>query len=102
MKLRNQLLKIQKRNSTKPERKIMEILKENHIPFRAKWKVNGKEVDFLVGRVILEIDGKIHKHIDTEREKMLFDAGYIPIHISSREIYEDKAIEEKIIGLIKQ
>jgi len=32
---------------------------------------------------------------------MLFDAGYIPIHISIKEIYENKAIEEKIINLIK-
>lgn len=77
------------------------MLKRNHIPFRAKWRVNGKEVDFLIGRVILEIDGKIHRHIDSEREKMLFDAGYVPIHISVKEIYEDKAIEEKILSLIK-
>ena len=99
--MRNQLLKIQKRNSTKSERKVAEILKKNHIPFKTKWRIKNREVDFLIGKVILEIDGKIHRHIDTEREKMLFDAGYIPIHISIKEIYEDEAIEKKILELTK-
>ena len=99
--MRNQLLNLAKNKSTKSERKIAEILKRNHIHFKTKWKVNGKETDFLIGRVILEIDGKIHKHIDTEREKMLFDADYVPIHISIKEIYENKAIEERILSLIK-
>lgn len=99
--MRNQLNRLKKINSTKAERKIAEILKRNHIPFKTKWKVNNKEVDFIIGKVIFEIDGSVHKHIDPEREKMLFDAGYIPIHISIEEVYDDK-IGEKILDLIKQ
>ena len=99
--MRNQLLNLAKNKSTKSERKIAEILKKNHIPFKTKWKVNGKEVDFLIGKVICEIDGNVHKNIDAKREQMLWNMGYIPIHISIREIYEDKAIEEKILSLIK-
>ena len=99
--MRCQLLKLKKGHSTKSERKIAELLKKKHIPFKTKVLINKAEVDFLIGRVILEIDGKIHRYIDTKREKMLFDAGYVPIHISIKEIYENKAIEEKIINLIK-
>ena len=101
MKLRNQLLKIRKRNSIKSERKVAEILKKNHILFKAKWRIKNREVDFLVGKVILEVDGSAHIHIDTEREKMLMDEGYTPIHISIKELYEDKTAEEKIINLTK-
>ncbi len=99
--MRTQLQKLTKRNSTKSERKIAEIFKRNRIKFLAKWKIQGKEVDFLIGRVILEIDGNIHKHIDPNRENVLWKAGYIPIHISIKEIYEDDVIEEKILNLIK-
>ncbi len=100
--MRYQLLKLQKKNSTKSERKIAEILKRNRIKFLAKHKINGREVDFIVGKVVLEVDGNVHKHIVPEREKMLWDSGYIPIHISIDEIYEDEAIEKKIINLVRQ
>ena len=50
---------------------------------------------------MLEIDGSVHAHIDTERERMLMGEGYIPIHISIKELYEDEIAEEKIINLIK-
>ena len=99
--MRYQSLKLRKRFSTKSERKIAEILKRNHISFRTKQKINGREVDFIIGRLALEIDGDVHRHIDSEREQMLWNAGYIPIHISIKEIYE-KAIEEKLKNLIKQ
>ena len=80
---------------------MAEILKRNHIPFKAKWRIRNKEVDFLIGKLVLEIDGSVHAHIDTEREGMLMGEGYIPIHISIKELYEDEIAEEKIINLIK-
>ena len=99
--MRLQLHRLKKINSTKAERKISEILKKNHIKFKARWKVHEKEVDFLIGKVIIEIDGDVHERVDIERETILFNAGYVPIHFSTNEVYNNDAIEEKIINLIK-
>jgi very-short-patch-repair endonuclease len=90
---------LKKQKSTKTERKLAEIFKRNHIKFKARWIVQGYEVDFLIGRVIIEIDGSVHKHIDRKREQLLLDAGYIPLHISVKEIYESDG--KDIIHLIK-
>ncbi len=81
---------------------MSEILKRNKIPFKAKWKINGREVDFLIGKVIIEIDGDVHEMIDIERENMLIQEGYIPLHISANQVYEGSELEEKIISLTKQ
>lgn len=98
--MRTQLLKFQKRNSTKQERRIVEILKRNRIKFVAKAKVRGREVDFLIGRVALEIDGDSHKHTDVAKDTMLFAAGYVPIHIltQGRGI---AVVEHELIQIIK-
>ena len=100
--VRHELLKFEKTKSTKAERKVAEILKRNHIKFKAKWKINGREVDFLIGNVIIEVDGDIHGSIDREREQMLLDSGYIPLHISVNQVYESSELEKDIIHLIKQ
>lgn len=90
---------LKKHNSTKTERKIAELLKRNHIKFKPRWIVEGYEVDFLIGRVIIEVDGNVHKQIDRKREQILLDAGYIPLHISVKEVY--KSDGKDIIHLIK-
>ena len=36
------------KNSTRAERIVHEILKELKLPFRHRWLVNGREVDFIV------------------------------------------------------
>jgi len=64
----------------------MEILKKNHIPFKAKVVVKGREVDFLLGlkfQYAVDIDG--HDQ-DGAKNVHLVNAGYIPIHFSNREI----------------
>jgi very-short-patch-repair endonuclease len=99
--MRHALSKLRRNNSTKTERKIAEILKKNHIKFKAKWKVNGREVDFLIGRVIIEVDGDIHKNINRDKEQSLLNSGYIPLHISTEQIYEGNELEKDIIYLIK-
>ena len=81
-----------KKNSTKAERRFVEILKENHIPFRAKVKIKGREIDFLIGKIAIDID--CHKQ-DGEKNRMLVEEGYVPIHFSNREI------NEKITNKIK-
>jgi very-short-patch-repair endonuclease len=81
--MRNTLLKLTHRHSTRAERRFAELLKELHIPFQAKVKIQGREVDFLIGKHAIEIDG--HKQ-DVEKNKMLVANGFIPIHFNNWEI----------------
>ncbi|MEM5785006.1 MAG: DUF559 domain-containing protein [Candidatus Aenigmatarchaeota archaeon] len=85
--MRYQLLKLTKRKSTKAERIFGELLKNNRIPFRAKVKINGREVDFLVGKYAIDID--CHQQ-NPEKNIMLFNSGFIPIHFSNQEIKNNK------------
>jgi len=76
----------------------MEILKKNHIPFKAKVKVNGREVDFLLGlkfQYAVDIDG--HEQ-DPVKNEFLVRAGYIPIHFSNQEIisYDKELLINKL------
>ena len=73
---------------------VYEVLKELHIPFRFRWMIQGREVDFLIGKYALDIDG--HKQ-NGQRNHILADAGYIPIHLTNKE-----ATREKITNLIKK
>ena len=81
--MRYQLLKLNKVNSTKYERRFMELLKKEHIKFKAKVRIKGREVDFLIGKYAIDIDG--HDQ-DGEKNQMLVKEGYIPIHFNNREI----------------
>jgi len=82
--MRSQLLKLKKERSTKAERILAEILKKNHIPFKTKVIVNGREVDFIIGKYAIDIDG--HEQ-DPDKNVHLVKARYIPIHFSNREIH---------------
>ena len=64
----------------------MEILKELHIPFRTKVKVQGQEVDFLIGKYAIELDGHAQ---DSSKNRMLLHEGYIPIHLNNDEVTDD-------------
>lgn len=81
--MRKQLLKLKKGRSTKAERRFVEILKKSHIPFKTKVIVKGREVDFLIGRYAIDING--HDQ-DSNKNVHLVKAGYIPIHFSNLEI----------------
>ena len=98
--MRNQFLKLKKSNSTKGERRIGEILKRNKIRFKTKWKIGGKEADFICGRLIIEVDGNIHQETDVEKDTYFASQGFIPIHINS-EGKDMGEIEKEIIYLIK-
>ena len=76
-------------HSTRAERKFHELLKSLHIPFRCKIKINGREVDFLIGDYIIEIDS--HKQ-NVEKNRMLRDLGYNIVHLNNWEI-NDNLIE---------
>ena len=81
--MRTQLLKLKKSNSTKYERRFAELLKANHIPFKAKVKICGREVDFLIGNKAIDING--HNQ-DCSKNEMLVREGFTPIHFHNSEI----------------
>ena len=74
---------LNKVHSTKAERRFLELLKDLHIPFKTKQKIGGREVDFLIGKYAIEIDGHLQ---DTEKNRMLVREGYTPIHFNNWEI----------------
>jgi len=75
--------KLRKGHSTSAERRFAELLKRNRIPFEVKVIINKQEVDFLIGKYAVEING--HKQ-NTDKNEMLARAGYIPIHFHNTEI----------------
>ncbi len=90
--MRYQLLKLNKRQSTKEERIFSELLKELHIPFRTKVVIAKREVDFIIGKYAIEIDG--HLQENSKKNEILVKAGYIPIHIQNYEIYNRNKIKK--------
>lgn len=79
-------LNLKKANTTKPERIVYEVLKELRLPFKHRWLVEGREVDFIVGTLAIEVDG--HEQ-DVEKNNMLMRNGYTPIHLHNSEVYAD-------------
>ena len=98
MVMRSQLQRLHK--ATKAERRIGEMLKRNRIRFRTQQRIGKYEVDFVVGRLVIEVDGKVHQHTDTAKDTFLSSIGYVPVHVSaySRNF---KAIEKELLYLIK-
>lgn len=85
---------INKKSSTKAERIMCEILKELHIKFKHRWIINGREVDFLIGNNVIEING--HPQ-DGNKNHWLVELGYIPHHITNQELYNNRdSIKQKI------
>jgi len=75
---------IEKKNSTKAERIFYEILKKNHIPFKYSVVIEGREIDFLIGSVAVEIGN--HSQ-DPLKNKGLIEAGYSLLFITNEELY---------------
>lgn len=97
MNCRYQLQKLRRSVSTVGERRIGEILKNNRIKFRTKVKIGRYEVDFIIGRVAIEVDGSVHKHSNVSRDAYLIKKGYIPLHVAGI-----KGVERDLIYLIKE
>jgi len=87
--MRNQLKKLIKGKSTKGERRFMELLKKLRIPFQTKVIISGREVDFLIGNNVIELDA--HEQ-DPYKNSMLLESGYIPFHFYNWEV-NDKLID---------
>jgi very-short-patch-repair endonuclease len=78
---------ISKNRSTKAERIVYELLKELKIPFKHRWIIDGCEIDFVIGKHLLEIDGHLQ---DSSKNNKMFQKGYIPIHFTNQEIITNR------------
>lgn len=68
---------------TKSERIFGELLKTKRIPFKTKINIEGREIDFLIGNYVIEIESHAQ---DPGKNSFLIDKGYIPIHFTNRDI----------------
>lgn len=99
--MRTQLSRLRRSTSTKSERRISEILKRNRIKFQFRARVGKYEADFLIGRVVIEVDGNVHKRSNSIRDAALVKMGYIPIHVHS-DIEDSQAVEQELNYLISK
>ena len=60
---------------------------------RAKVLVGGREVDFLIGKYAIDIDGHDQEPV---KNRHLVAHGYIPIHFSNREVADRISLTHKI------
>ena len=72
------------------------MLKKLHIPFKYKTKLNGREIDFIIGRYAIEIDG--HEQ-SSERNRMILDSGFIPIHYRNNALLNNRSEIERDIKM---
>ena len=79
-------LNVLSKHSTKSERRVYEVLKKLKLPFRHRWLVQGREIDFIVGKLAIEIDG--HEQ-DEEKNNLLVSLGYTPVHLHNSEVTEE-------------
>lgn len=86
---------LKKSSSTKAERIFAEILKRNHIKFQYRVKLEGREIDFVIGKYAVEIDGHDQS---TEKNQWLVKKGFTPLHLTNRILQKfPKLVEESII-----
>ena len=91
---------LRKKTSTKAERIFAEILKRNHIPFEHRKMIEGHEIDFVIGKYAIEIDGHPQSSM---RNQMLFRLGYVPLHYGNRALREEpEFVEASIIQKVKK
>ena len=81
--MRHQHLKLRKPHSTKAERRFAELCKDLHIPFKTKVNIAGHEVDFLIKRLALEINGHPQS---VQKNKDILAAGYTPFHLQNNQV----------------
>lgn len=97
MIMRQQLLKLRRGKSTKSERIFSEILKELHIKYICKAKIEGREIDFLCGKYAIEINGHPQKLI---KNSILLEKGYIPLNINNEDILNNRESIKQQIKLL--
>lgn len=83
---------IRRCSSTKAERRFLEILKRNHIPFIFRSKIAGREIDFLIGKIAIEIGD--HSQ-DIVKNKQVIESGYSLLFISNKDLRDNPIEVEK-------
>lgn len=85
---------INKLTSTKPERIFIEILKKNRIQFQHRVKIEGIEIDFVIGTYAVEIDGHQQSPF---KNAWLLKKGYQLVHYNNNLLYRNRnAVESDI------
>ena len=69
-------------------------MKKYHIPFKHREKLNGHEIDFIVGIYAVEIDGHPQQSV---RNKMISDCGFTPLHYHNDALLKNRQEVEKDI-----
>lgn len=80
---------ITKKNSMRVERTLADMFIKAKIPFKFREVIQGRECDFVIGRVIVEVDGVHHlrrRANEKSKNELLARLGYIPLHFSAKEI----------------
>lgn len=88
-----------KKNSTKAERVLAEILKELKIPFLHRVMIGNREIDFLIGKIAIEVDG--HGQ-DWKKNHDLIELGYTPIHLTNKAIRNNDQLKDYVNKLIRR
>jgi very-short-patch-repair endonuclease len=83
-----------KKHFTRAERRFGRMLDEMRIPFKAKQIIHGHEIDFLIGRNVIEIDGHIQ---NTTKNKVLMENGYNVYHFQNSEVSQAREWLKKLI-----
>ena len=89
-------INLTKKHNTKAERILGRLLQENRIELKKKVKIKNREIDFLIGKLAIEISG--HSQNEKKNEELI-SLGYIPIHFHNQDIYTDKL---KVLNQIKK
>ena len=90
---------LRKKNFTKSERILGRLLQENHISFKTKVKIEIREIDFIIGNILIEIDGHSQEE---DKNNLLVEKGYTIIHFTNKEVRENRGkVDEIIKNIIK-
>lgn len=97
--LQVKVMETSKKYFKRPERILARLLNDHRIPFKTKVKIGKYEVDFLIGKLAIELDGHGQS---IEKNHYLAEKGYTPWHFDNHEIYENREdVIQKINGNYK-
>jgi len=90
---------------TRPERILADALNRAGISYQYGVEILGREVDFLVGNLVVEVDGKTYHSLrgDMAKNRILLEGGYDLVRFTADEVRQDRrAVVGTIQSIIKQ
>lgn len=77
---------------TRPERILADALNRAGINYQYGTEILGREVDFLVGNLIVEVDGKTYHSLkgDIAKNHILLEGGYDLVRFTADEVRKDR------------